>query len=169
MFWYNQNALRDPHASAFGEKMMAGEKKGYLLLIGTETINNCVMEGKREVKKGRGGRPKKAVKRDQLLGVKCTLLERTTIEQKAALYALTLSDFMRLTAVNYPGNLPLKQVVPKEVLELKGLFNHTAANVNQLAHRHNCGDAITHADRARLMILEEKIGYAVLLISKHYS
>ena len=127
------------------------------------------MEGKSEGKQRSGGRPKKPIKRDQLLGVKCTLLERTTIEQKARLFALTVSDFLRLTAVNYPGSLPQIKVTPKEVLELKGLFNHTAANVNQLAHRHNCGDAITHVDRARLLVLEEKMLYAVLLITKHYS
>ncbi|RYZ24816.1 MAG: mobilization protein [Chitinophagaceae bacterium] len=128
-----------------------------------------MMEGKSDGKKGRGGRPKKLVKRDHLLGIKCTLLERTTIEQKAKMYALTVSDFMRTIAVNYPGDLPHKKVVPKEVLELKGLFNHTAANVNQLVHRHNCGDAITNADRTRLMLLEEKIRFAVFLITKQYS
>ncbi|RYZ26698.1 MAG: mobilization protein [Chitinophagaceae bacterium] len=127
------------------------------------------MERKSEGKKQSGGRPKKSVKRDQLLGVKCTLLERTSIEQKAKSYALTVSDFLRTTALYYPGILPRRLVAPKEVMELKGAFNHTAANVNQLARRHNGGDAMTLADRARLLFLEEKLLHAVLLITKHYS
>ena len=76
------------------------------------------MEGKGEEKKRRGGRPKKLVKRDQLLGVKCTLLERTTIEQIAKSFALTVSDFLRTTALLSPGDVKPKRVLPKEVLEM---------------------------------------------------
>ena len=127
------------------------------------------MEGKGGEKKGSGGRPKKTVKRDQLLGVKCTLLERITIEQKAKLYALTVSDFLRSTALSNTGSLPGKKVLPKEVLQLTGLLNHTAANINQLARRHNSGDAISALDRGRLLVLEIEVKQAVQKIKTFLS
>ena len=123
-----------------------------------------VMEGNSGRKKGSGGRPKKAVKRDQLLGVKCTLLERTAIEQKAKSFALTVSDFLRTVALSNAGDPLPKKVLPREVLQLTGMFNHTAANINQLARRHNSGDAISLSDRERLLILEAEVKQVVQTI-----
>ena len=123
-----------------------------------------VMEGNSGGRKRSGGRPKKAVKRDQLLGVKCTLLERTAIEQKAKSFALTVSDFLRTMALLNPGDSLPRKVVPKEVLQLTGMFNHTAANINQLARRHNYGDAISLLDRERLLALEEEVKQVVQAI-----
>ena len=127
------------------------------------------MEAKSGGKTGRGGRPKKTVKRDQLLGVKCTLLERITIEQKAKLRALTVSDFLRSTALSNTGSLPGKKVLPKEILQLTALLNHTAANINQLARRHNSGDAISVLDRGRLLVLEIEVKQAVQKIKTFLS
>jgi hypothetical protein len=125
------------------------------------------MEGKSEGKKQSGGRPKKLVKRDQLLGVKCTLLERTSIEQKARSLALTVSDFLRTTALANPGDVAPKKVLPKEVLEMKATFNHMAANINQISRRHNYGDALSHLDRATLMVLVDEVRNVIFIITKY--
>jgi hypothetical protein len=125
------------------------------------------MVGKSEGKKRSGGRPKKLVKRDQLLGVKCTLLERTSIAQKAKSLALSVSDFLRTTALANPGDAAPKKVLPKEVLEIKATLNHTAANINQISRRHNHGDALSHLDRARLMALQDEVRNVIVIITKY--
>lgn len=127
------------------------------------------MEGKSEERKRSGGRPKKQVKRDQLLGVKCTLLERTTIEQKARSLALTVSDFLRTLALTRTGDPAPKKVLSKELLQRIGMLNHIAANINQIARRHNRGDALSLMDRQWLFGLESEIKEISYNLSIHYS
>ena len=42
-----------------------------------------------------GDQPRKAIKKDQLLGVKCSLLERKVIEYKAGECNVSVSEYLR--------------------------------------------------------------------------
>ncbi|MDX6180681.1 mobilization protein [Flavobacterium sp. Fl-77] len=109
------------------------------------------MEEQNENKKYRGGRPKKVIKRDQLLAIKCTLYERKIIEAKAKKSNLTVSEYLReigLTAkIDYRN-----KALPKEILSFTGLLNHLAANLNQIAKKRNSNDELTPLERAELKV-----------------
>lgn len=45
--------------------------------------------------KNKGGRPVKEVKQDRFIGVKCTLIEKTLLQEKAKILGLTLSEYLR--------------------------------------------------------------------------
>lgn len=104
-----------------------------------------------ETKKNRGGRPKKAIKRDQLMAIKCTLYERKIIESKAKKTNLTVSEYLReigLTAkIDYRN-----KALPKEILNFTGVLNHMAANLNQIAKKRNSNDELSPLERAELKV-----------------
>jgi hypothetical protein len=90
------------------------------------------MEVRKDYKKNKGGRPVKAVKRNKLIGVKCTTAERFIIEAKAKAAQLTMSEFLRVKGLS--GKIDMKKkVVPREVLQGIADLNHMAANLNQIA------------------------------------
>ena len=105
----------------------------------------------KEIKKNRGGRPKKAVKRDQLMAIKCTLYERKIIEAKAKKASITVSEYLReigLTAkIDYRN-----KALPKEILSFTGVLNHMAANLNQIAKKRNSNDELSSLERAELKV-----------------
>ncbi|MDN3675090.1 mobilization protein [Flavobacterium branchiarum] len=105
----------------------------------------------KEIKKNRGGRPKKAVKRDQLMAIKCTLYERKIIEAKAKKASITVSEYLReigLTAkIDYRN-----KALPKEILSFTGVLNHMAANLNQIAKKRNSNDELSPLERAELKV-----------------
>jgi len=117
-----------------------------------KTFNTkTVAKGNDHIRK-KGGRPPKAVKRDQLLGVKCTLIERRAIEAKARSANLTVSEYLR--EMGMTGKIDMRQkALPKEVLRLTGDMNHAAANINQIAKKRNQGDDLNALDRAKLQEL----------------
>lgn len=97
----------------------------------------------------KGGRPKKGIKRDQLLAVKCTLIERKVIEAKAKSMLLTVSEYLR--ALGLSGKIDRRQkVLPKEVLAVTATLNHMAANLNQIAKKRNGIDELNALERAEL-------------------
>jgi len=50
------------------------------------------------------------------------------------------------------GNIDRREkVLPKEVLKIIGTFNHTAANLNQIAKKRNGIEPLTAFDRANLL------------------
>ncbi|MCC9062069.1 plasmid mobilization protein [Flavobacterium piscisymbiosum] len=110
----------------------------------------------KEIKKNRGGRPKKAVKRDQLMAIKCTLYERKIIEAKAKKASITVSEYLReigLTAkIDYRN-----KALPKEILSFAGVLNHMAANLNQIAKKRNNNDELSPLERAELKVQSEKV------------
>ncbi|MEO8254324.1 MAG: mobilization protein [Flavobacterium sp.] len=114
------------------------------------------MEGQNETKKNRGGRPKKAIKRDQLMAIKCTLYERKIIESKAKKVNLTVSEYLRevgLTAkIDYRN-----KALPKEILSFTGVLNHMAANLNQIAKKRNSNDELTLVERAELKVQTRQV------------
>ncbi|MNG01028.1 hypothetical protein D3C85_110260 [compost metagenome] len=109
------------------------------------------MEEQNDTKKNKGGRPKKVVKKDQLLAIKCTLYERKIIEAKAKKMNLTVSEYLRevglTTKIDYRN-----KALPKEVLSLTGMLNHMAANLNQIAKKRNSNDILSPLERAELMV-----------------
>lgn len=105
----------------------------------------------KEIKKHRGGRPKKEVKRDQLMAIKCTLYERKIIESKAKKVNLTVSEYLReiglTTKINYRN-----KALPKVILSFTGVLNHMAANLNQIAKKRNSNDELSPLERAELKV-----------------
>src|SRR5688500_3296096 len=100
----------------------------------------------------KGGRPAKAIKRNQLLGVKCTADERKIIEDNAASASVTVSEYLRQLALTGKIDIP-KKVLPKEILLLTGTLNHLAANLNQVAKKRNSFDELNALERAELQYL----------------
>lgn len=104
-----------------------------------------------EIKKNSGGRPKKAIKRDQLLAIKCTLYERKIIEAKAKKSNLTVSEYLRETGLTAKIDYRNK-ALPKEILSFTGVLNHLAANLNQIAKKRNSNDELSPLERAELKV-----------------
>ena len=106
--------------------------------------------------KRKGGRPTKAIKKDQLLGVKCSLLERTVIEVKAKESNVSVSEYLRKLGLS--GKIDMKiKMVSKEILQFKGTLNHLAANLNQVAKKRNMNDELNALERAKLDQLSREI------------
>ena len=109
------------------------------------------MEEQKPRTKNKGGRPKKAVKKDQLLAVKCSLFERRAIEARAKSNNLNTSEYLREIALT--GKIDRREkALPKEVLELTGTLNHMAANLNQIAKKRNGMEELNALDRATLKV-----------------
>lgn len=109
------------------------------------------MEEQRTITRNKGGRPKKAVKKDQILAVKCSLFERKAIEARAKSVNLTVSEYLREIALTGKIDRRVK-VFPKEVLAMSGTFNHIAANLNQIAKKRNSGEELNAVERANLKV-----------------
>jgi hypothetical protein len=109
------------------------------------------MEEQKPRTKNKGGRPKKAVKKDQLLAVKCSLFERRAIEARAKSINLNTSEYLREIALT--GKIDRREkALPKAVLELTGTLNHMAANLNQIAKKRNGVEELNALDRATLKV-----------------
>ncbi|WP_291912701.1 mobilization protein [Chitinophaga sp. CB10] len=101
--------------------------------------------------KKKGGRPKKDVKKDQLLALKCSLYERRVIEARAKSANLSVSEY--LCEIGQTGKIDRRgKALPKEVLELTGTLNHVAANLNQIARKRNSHEELSPLERANLKV-----------------
>src|ERR1035437_4005778 len=101
------------------------------------------------IKNKKGGRPRKAIKKDQLLGVKCSLLERKVIESKARESNTSVSEYLRKLGLTGKVDMKIK-TLSKEILQFKGALNHLAANLNQVAKKRNMNDELNALERASL-------------------
>src|SRR5438132_14026571 len=72
-----------------GEKFFHPPKEGF------RNKRRKIMEEVKKYIKKKGGRPQKAIKRDQLVGVKFTMIEKKLIEFKAKTAGLTHSEYLR--------------------------------------------------------------------------
>lgn len=116
----------------------------------------------------KGGRPKKAVKKDQLLGVKCSLIERKAIEANARSVNLTISEYLRKMALT--GKIERSEIaLPKAVLFLLGTLNHVAANVNQIAYKRNRGDVLNALERAKWAQVEQDLRELIKKLRSHFA
>lgn len=116
--------------------------------------------------RNKGGRPVKAVKRNKLLGVKCTLVEKKTIEAKAKYSGVTVSEFLRNLGLGSKIDMR-KIMVPKEILQFTGTLNHLAANLNQIAKKRNQFDELNALERAQLNQLSLSVKQLAIDIKNH--
>lgn len=109
------------------------------------------MEQQNVITKNKGGRPKKAIKRDQLMAIKCTLYERKVIEARAKSVNLSVSEYLR--EIGLTGKIDRRnKALPKEVLGFTAMLNHMAANLNQIAKKQNGIDELSPLERAELKV-----------------
>ncbi len=108
------------------------------------------------IKNKKGGRPRKAIKKDQLLGVKCSLLERKVIESKARESNTSGSEYLRKLGLTGKVDMKIK-TLSKEILQFKGTLNHLAANLNQVAKKRNMHDELNALERASLEYQSKEI------------
>jgi methyl coenzyme M reductase subunit C-like uncharacterized protein (methanogenesis marker protein 7) len=114
------------------------------------------MEAIKQVRKNKAGRPKKAIKQNHFIGVKCSLVEKTILRQKAKAAGLKLSEFLRESGLNGQAVGKIK-ALPKEVLQFAGTLNHLAANLNQVAKKRNRMDELNALERADLQMLSRQV------------
>jgi len=107
------------------------------------------MEGTKTGNQNKGGRPKKDVKQDQYIGVKCSVSEKTILKQKAQTLNLTLSEYLRESGLKSQIVMKVK-TLPREVLAMTATLNHMAANLNQLAKKRNQFDVLDTFERLEL-------------------
>jgi hypothetical protein len=125
-----------------------------------------VEDSKKTTAKNKGGRPSKAIKRDRLIGVKCTLLEKRTIEAKAKYSGQSVSVFLRNLGTGCRIDMR-KMFLPKEILQFTGTLNHMAANINQIAKKRNQNDELNALERAQLNQLSKAVKQLAQNIKNH--
>jgi hypothetical protein len=104
----------------------------------------------------KGGRPKKVLKRNIALTVKCNTTEQTLITLKARETQLTVSEYLRTLGLN--GKIDTQnKALPQEVLQFTSTLNHLAANINQIAKQCNTYHQLTFVERIELQALVIKI------------
>jgi hypothetical protein len=98
----------------------------------------------------KGGRPKKVLKKNQRITVKCTNLDKATIEGKSKLAELTVSEF--LLELGLTGQVDTRQrVIPGPLLDLKASLLPIGNNLNQLTKIfHGKPNLFTAADLEQL-------------------
>jgi len=117
--------------------------------------------------RNKGGRPKKEVTKGQRIPIKCTSYEKIVIKAKAQKAGFTVSEYLLQLGLNGQVDSKVKSL-PKEVLALTGTFNHNAANLNQLAKKHNSvTDVLTSLDRLDLLTLCKELKDLVTLIRNY--
>jgi hypothetical protein len=108
-----------------------------------------IMEQLEKQTKNKGGRHKKAVKKDRLISVKCSSYERSIIVGKAKIAEVSTSEYMREVALT--GKIDRREkALPPEVLQFTAMLNHIAANLNQIAKKRNGIEELTSYERASL-------------------
>lgn len=106
--------------------------------------------------KKKGGRPKKPVKKDQLMAIKCTSEERGVIEEKAKSANLTVSEYLR--EIGITGKIDIRErSLPKEILAFTAMLNHMAANLNQIAKKRNGIEELNAVERATLSVQSRQL------------
>ena len=116
--------------------------------------------------KNKGGRPAKAVKQDHFIGIKCSLIEKNLLQQKAKILGLTLSEYLRESGLKGQAVSKTK-VLPQEVLQLTGTLNHLAANLNQIAKKRNGIEQLDAFERAGLEVQSRDLKRLAEVIKTH--
>ena len=104
----------------------------------------------------KGGRPKKLLKRNIALTVKCNTQEQILIASKAKQIQLTVSEYLRTLGLNGKIDRQIK-VLPQEVLLFTATLNHLAANINQIAKKYNINNQPNAVERTELELLSEQV------------
>src|SRR5580698_9874087 len=104
----------------------------------------------------KGGRPKKFIKKDEFIGVRCNKIEKTIIIHKAKKLTLTPSEYLRALGLDRQIDIQTK-ALPKEVLLFTATLNHLAANINQVAKKRNKEETFNAIERAEWNLLAEEV------------
>lgn len=124
------------------------------------------MEQLEKQTKNKGGRHKKAVKKDRLLSVKCSSYERSIIVGKAKIAKVSTSEYMREVALT--GKIDRREkALPPQVLQLTAMLNHIAANLNQIAKKRNGFEELTALERANLKVQSAELKQLAVNIKSH--
>lgn len=116
--------------------------------------------------KNKGGRPRKAVKKDQLMAIKCTLEERRLIEERAQIANITVSEYLR--EIGLTGKIDRREkALPKEILDFTAMLNHLAANLNQIAKKRNGIEELSALERATLTVQSKQLKELAAQIKNH--
>lgn len=116
--------------------------------------------------KNKGGRPRKAVKKDQLMAIKCTLEERRSIEERAQIANITVSEYLR--EIGLTGKIDRREkALPKEILDFTAMLNHLAANLNQIAKKRNGIEELSALERATLTVQSKQLKELAAQIKNH--
>ena len=120
-----------------------------------------------EQAKNKGGRPAKKIRKNQLITLKCSGIDKLMIKAKARKAGLSVSAFM--LEISRTGSIVISEkTMPKEVLSLVGALNHMAANLNQVARKRNSVvDELNAAERASLSILSNDLKQLAVLIKNY--
>jgi hypothetical protein len=109
------------------------------------------------INKKNGGRPRKFNPRKHRLRVACDNEELSIIKDKARICQLTISEFLRTSAVGSHVVTKKEKTLPKEVLQFTAALNHLAANINSLAYKNNRAENFNPMERAELKLLATKV------------
>jgi hypothetical protein len=122
-------------------------------------------EQKKAPTRNKGGRPLKAIKQKEVIPIKCSLIEKIVLKQKAKAIGISLSDYLRQTGLNGQAVSKTK-AFPKEILRFTGTLNHLAANLNQVAKKRNGIDELNVLERANLNVLSVQVKQLAIDIKK---
>jgi hypothetical protein len=124
------------------------------------------MEQQEKSTKNKGGRPRKAIKKDKLIPVKCSSYERRVIVAKAKSAQVSTSEYMREIALT--GKIDRREkALPPEVLQLTAMLNHIAANLNQIAKKRNGIEELNAMERGNLKIQSAELKQLAVNIKSH--
>ena len=118
--------------------------------------NEALESSERISKKATGGRPKKVIKQDCFIGIKCSSSEKEILQQKAKASDLNLSEFLREAGLKRQA-VSQNKALPKEILLFAATLNHLAANINQIAKQCNTYNQLTAVERIELQMLSIQI------------
>lgn len=138
MFSLRENSSRSPYAPVGrGKERQKSSKRG-----GMEAVN---------VKKKKGGRPKKSVIRERTTGIRFSKTEHFIVQEKAKTAGLKLTTYIRQTAIEGRVQTRLTEEEKLFVRQLVGLSN----NINQIAracHAEGALRAMIYFDQIRTQI-----------------
>jgi hypothetical protein len=84
--------------------------------------------------KNKGGRPKAPIKKNKVISVKCTAMDKMTIKGKARAAQTTVSEL--LLKLGLEGKIDRsKSTLPADANKLISIVNNIANNINQIAKK----------------------------------
>ncbi len=113
-------------------------------------------EVKKASARNKGGRPKKPIRQKEYIGVKCSLIEKLLLKQKAKAGGMCVSEYLRETGLKGQAVSKIK-AIPKEILYFTATLNHLAANLNQIAKKRNSFEVLNALERAELNLLSAQV------------
>lgn len=116
--------------------------------------------------KNKGGRPKKGLKKECRVSVRCSFVQRKAIQAKARSVNFSVSEC--LLTMGLTGKIDSKEkALPKEILKFIGTLNHLAANLNQIAKKRNGIEPLNAFERADLLVQSNDLKQLSLTIKNY--